>query len=235
MRIQCLQHVPFTGRAYLPEWAAARGHQWTPILVPQAAKLPPIECMDALIVMGGPMTLREPATHPWLAEERKLMAAAMDTGVPVLGICLGAQMLAEILGAPVRHGGCSEIGWYRVKTNPALDETWLSGVLPSELESFFWHEDTFDLPADAVRVGATEAFRNQGFVYGPHLALQFHLEVTPEWATHLARRDADQLVAAEFVQTAAAILSRPESLYRENNAVMERLLDKWLAAASGPD
>lgn len=234
MRIHCLQHVPFSGRAYLPEWAAARGHDWSPTLVPQAARLPPIEAMDALIIMGGPMSLRDPERHPWLADERRLMAAALKSHIPVLGICLGAQILADILGATVRYGGHSEIGWYPIDVNPELDTTWLDGVLPDELESFFWHEDTFDLPAGAIRLASTQAFRNQGFVHGRHLALQFHLEVTPEWAAHLANRDAEQLVEAEFVQSAATILARPDRLYRKNNDAMQKLLDRWLAQDAVP-
>jgi GMP synthase-like glutamine amidotransferase len=176
------------------------------------------------------MSLRDSGRRSWLDAERALVAAALRAGVPVLGICLGAQLLAQLLGARVLRNGHGEIGWFPVIVDEALEATWLSGVLPQQLESFFWHEDTFELPDGAIPVASTRACRNQGFVWGRHLALQFHLEVTPEWAAHLARRDADQLVADEFVQTADSILSRPASLYDRNNAVMDRLLARWLTA-----
>jgi GMP synthase-like glutamine amidotransferase len=138
-------------------------------------------------------------------------------------------MLAEIHDAPVRRGRHSEIGWHPLESDAAGHETWVGDALPEDLETFFWHDDVFETPRDAVRLAGTEANAHQGFVVGSALALQFHLEVTPEWAAHLSQRDASQLVPGPYVQSATEILGRSAADYRRNNAVMADLLDRWLA------
>jgi GMP synthase-like glutamine amidotransferase len=235
MRIHCLQHVPWHGRAYLPLWAAAAGHDWQVTLVPEADRLPAPEDFDALVIMGGPMSLREQAKYPWLIAEQRLLEEVLRREQPFLGICLGAQMLAAVHGAPVRLGRHSEIGWYPLKVTDEAKDTWLGDVLPDGLETFFWHDDVFETPADAVRIAGTEASPHQAFVTGAALGLQFHLEVTPEWAAHLAKRDAVQLVPSRFVQSATDILGRPNSSYDANNAVMSALLDRWLGLSLAAD
>ncbi len=102
MRIHCLQHVPWHGRAFIPLWAAAAGHDWQVTLVPEAERLPAPESFDALIIMGGPMSLREQAKYPWLVAEQRLLEDVLRRGQPFLGICLGAQMLAAVHGALAR-------------------------------------------------------------------------------------------------------------------------------------
>ena len=232
MRIHCLQHVPWHGRAFLPLWAAAAGHDWEVTLVPEADRLPAPESFDALVIMGGPMSLREQAKYPWLVAEQRLLESVLERGQPFLGICLGAQLLAAVHGAPVRRGRHSEIGWYPLALTAEHRDTWLGDALPEGLETFFWHDDVFETPADAVRIAGTEASPHQAFVTGSALALQFHLEVTPEWAAHLARRDAVQLVPSRYVQSATDILGRPASSYEQNNAVMATLLERWLGQSA---
>jgi GMP synthase-like glutamine amidotransferase len=232
MRIHCLQHVPWHGRAFLPLWAAAAGHDWEVTLVPEADRLPAPESFDALVIMGGPMSLREQAKHPWLVAEQRLLESVLERGQPFLGICLGAQLLAAVHGAPVRRGRHSEIGWYPLALTAEHRDTWLGDALPEGLETFFWHDDVFETPADAVRIAGTEASPDQAFVTGSALGLQFHLEVTPEWAAHLARRDAEQLVPNRYVQSATDILGRPASSYEQNNAVMATVLERWLGQSA---
>ena len=230
MRIHLFQHVGYRDRAFLPEWAEAAGHQLTRVLVPETERLPKPEEIDALIVIGGPMSIWDDQNHPWLAPEKQLVAELLQQDKPVLGICLGAQMIAEYLGARVKTGDDLEIGWFDLETTPESRTTWLADTLPDRFETFFWHGDVFELPAGAVRIGGTPANPNQGFIHGRSIALQFHLEVTPQWAHHLAARDGDQLTPAPYVQDAATLLSRPNELYRENNVLMARLLERWLGA-----
>ena len=232
MRIHCLQHVPWQGRAFLPLWADAQGHEWQVTLVPEAERLPEPDSFDALVIMGGPMSLREQAKYPWLIAEQRLLEHALERGQPFLGICLGAQMLAAVHGASVRRGRQSEIGWYPLQLTAEHRDTWLGDALPEGLETFFWHDDVFETPTDAVRIAGTEASPHQAFVTGTALALQFHLEVTPEWAAHLAKRDAVQLVPSRYVQSATDILGRPASSYDQNNAVMATLLERWIGQSA---
>lgn len=231
MRIHCLQHAAFDGPAFLPTWASDRDHVFTPVLVPAGAPLPGLDDFDGLIVMGGPMSLRDERLHPWIIQERALVERTMDAGKPVFGICLGAQLMAQVLGAPVAPGPHPEIGWFAVQVTAAARNSWLNGCLPDRFHSFFWHEETFDMPTGAVQIARSAAYENQGFVWGPHLALQFHLEVTPEWAAMLVARDAAQLIEHPFIQPADDILGQSGTRARENNALMAKLLDRWAANA----
>ena len=229
LRIHCLQHVDFEGPAFLPVWAAASGHHWERTLVPEAGSLPDPEQWDLFVVLGGPMGAGDEARHPWLAREKAWLDRLLETDRPVLGICLGAQLLAERLGATVRPGPHREIGWFTAERAPETRGHWLAEVLPERFETFLWHGDVFELPAGALRIAGTSACENQGFLRGNSLGLQFHLEVTPEWAGHLAVRDADQLVPDTWVQTAQEITARPPELCERNNRLLGALLDRWLA------
>ncbi len=228
MRIHYFQHVEYAGRAFIPGWMAANGHELIRVMVPQADALPDATDIDALIIVGGPMSIWEVRRHPWLAAEKQLLAELLDRDRPVLGICLGAQLMAEHLGVIVKACNHLKIGWYPIELNTAIEETWLRSVLPERFESFFWHGDGFQLPTDAVAIARDGAEACQGFVWRRSIALQFHLEVTPQWARHLVTRDADQLTPAPYVQGAETILAKPDELYRRNNVLMSSLLGGWL-------
>jgi GMP synthase-like glutamine amidotransferase len=226
MKIACLKHVTYEGPAYLPDWATRHGHSLAEYLVPETG-LPPAHEFDRVIIIGGPMSVWETNRHAWLSEEKRYLASLVGDGIPVLGICLGAQLLAEHLGATVKAGELKEIGWFPLETHAGIKTTWLGGALPERFESFFWHGDYFDLPDGAVPVARSAAHEVQGFVYGPHLALQFHLEATPHWAERLARRDAHELIPAPFVQTAEEIIGASPDQYRANHRLLEAVLGRW--------
>jgi len=229
LRIHCLLHSALGGEIHLPDWAASRGHSWSETLVPETAELPRPEDADCLVVLGGPMSAWEEGKYPWLAAEKRTIASFIDAGRPVLGICLGAQMLADILGARTYRGALPEVGWHRVRGTRESCADSLASLLPEEIETFLWHGDTFDIPKGALRIACSDAFENQAFLWGGVLALQFHLEVRPDWVRRLVERDADQLVEAGFVQSRARVLGQRDEVYRENNALMDKLLDRWLA------
>ena len=228
MRIHCLQHTESKARTYLPAWAARHGHAWQCTIVPRAHRLPALSDLDCLVVMGGPMRVSDDTRHAWLAEEKRFLEQVIDAGRPLLGICLGAQLLAEVLGARVYPGRHKEIGWFPVDTTSDSRESWVGDVLPPSFETFLWHGDTFEIPAGATHIARSAAFENQGFIWNRTLALQFHLEVSPDWVAMLAERDGHELQAADYVQPAEAILGRPGDLYRHNNSLMQRLLNTWL-------
>ena len=130
-----------------------------------------------LIIMGGPMGVYEADRYPFLSDEQRVIRQAAEAGFPVLGICLGAQLIAAALGARVYPGPQREIGWYPVEvTTPAAD---FAAGLPSKFMAFHWHGDTFDLPPGATRLFRSDLYENQGFRWGRNvLAIQFHLEIT---------------------------------------------------------
>ena len=133
-----------------------------------------------IVPLGGNMGARDEADHPFLAEERRLLADAVEQGVPVLGICLGAQILARALGATVKGGGSPEIGWLDVAPTPAADGDPLLGHLEAPTGVFQWHLDAFDLPEGAVHLATSAQYPNQAFRLGEAWGVQFHPEVDYE-------------------------------------------------------
>ncbi len=229
MRIHCLLHSDLGGDIHLPHWAAARGHDWSTTLVPLATSLPQPEAVDCLVILGGPMSAWDDAGYPWLRAEKYLLETFIRAERPVLGICLGAQLLADVLGARVYPGEHSEIGWFPVSATQQSRAHPLGAVLPKRFDTFLWHGDTFDLPAGAVHLASSEVVPHQAFAWGRALGLQFHLEARPDWVQRLVRRDAGQLVVADYIQPVTQVLSRAQTLYQANNALMDRLLDQWFA------
>ena len=135
----------------------------------------PARCRG-LILMGGPMGVYEAARYPFLQDEQRLIRQAAEAGLPVLGICLGSQLIAGALGARVYPGPKKEIGWYPVEVTAPTDE--FTTGLPARFMAFHWHGDTFDLPAGAIRLFRSDLYENQGFRYGSNVfAIQFHLEI----------------------------------------------------------
>lgn len=171
------------------------------------------EALDGVIVMGGPMGVYETRAHPWIEQELTLLKEALDKGLPVLGVCLGAQLLAAAAGSSVYPGEKPEVGFGSVKltpegrAHPALGVGAGSG---DTLEVFHWHGDTFDLPRGAALLASSPLYENQAFSLGPTvLGLQFHLEVDQQtlelWIPHLgdeAVADADTLKRVEATGTA---------------------------------
>lgn len=148
-------------------------------------EMPDVREYTHLVVMGGPMAVYDIENHGFLSYEFAMIRAFIKTGKPVLGICLGAQMIAYAVGANVYPGETKEVGWYKVDISeegmkdPAVSA--LSVNDKSFAEVFQWHGDTFDLPKNAVRIASSEAYTNQAFRYGNNVyALQFHIEVTPD-------------------------------------------------------
>ncbi|MBF0460212.1 MAG: type 1 glutamine amidotransferase [Magnetococcales bacterium] len=231
MRIHALLHVPFEGLAHIGTWARQHGHAVSSTRFFQCDRLPALDQVDFLIIMGGPMSIHDEDFFPWLIEEKQWIAQAIQAGKPVLGICLGAQLIASVLGAKVYRNRCKEIGWFPVRKMPLVSETPLTDWLPTALETFHWHGETFDLPAGAVHLAASAACHNQAFLYDQRvMGLQFHLETTPESASLLLTHCADDLQpGGEYVQTGREIQEKAEHFSRINH-VMENLLARFAAA-----
>lgn len=194
------------------------------------AALPPADGLDLVIAMGGPMSVNDEDRLPWLRPEKRFLRGAIERGVRVLGICLGAQLIASALGAAIRRNAHKEIGWFPVEAVP----TDAPGVFrfPDRCTVFHWHGETFDLPRGALRLAGSAACANQAFAVGRTvLGLQFHLETTPEGANALLDHCRDDLTPGPFVQTEAELRNTPPSAYAQVNALMADLLDHLLKSA----
>lgn len=186
-----VQHVPFEGPGLIAEIAARRGIELRICHPYRGEPLPSVEELDGLVVMGGPMGVGDTAEHPHLAHETELIAAMVHAGRPVLGVCLGAQLIAHALGAEVYRGAQAEIGFGSVSLTEAGREDPVLGSFGAEvLPVMHWHQDTFDLPDNALWLARSELYAHQAFRLGDRAyGLQFHLEVDRQladaWRKHL--------------------------------------------------
>ncbi len=225
-------HVPFEGPGIIADWVHKKGHQLKYTRFYQDDPLPEAKQVDLLIVMGGPMNVFDYHMHNWMQEEIEWVAEFIRSGKPVLGICLGAQIIAAALGEEVYPGQEKEIGWHNLQFLPSLGEFRIFNDLPVTRKAFHWHGDTFNIPKGAIRIARSQIFPNQGFIYEQRIvALQFHLEVTPEAVQALVDNCGDELVEGSFIQTAEDILAET-AFFESNQQVLFRFLDYLCALIS---
>lgn len=235
MRVHYFQHVPFEGLGSIAGWLGARGMAVTGTRFHESALLPELSDIDWLIVMGGPMSVHDEALHPWLREEKAFIAAAIGAGKAVLGICLGAQLIAEVLGASVFGNAEKEIGWHPVSAVSIAPDHPAFRFPPDPLV-FHWHGETFELPAGSVHLARSAGCENQAFQFGANVvALQFHLETTLDSAQALVANCRTDLQPGQHVQAEEAILSAPREQYEAANSLMDRVLSYLANRCRGDD
>jgi GMP synthase-like glutamine amidotransferase len=227
MRIHVLQHVPFEGPASIGDWAAAKGFPITRTRLFDQGTLPDLADFDWVVAMGGPMGVADQASYPWLEEEKGFIREAITDGKTVVGVCLGAQMIAAALGANVYRNPEKEIGWLPIELTEQGRKSGPMAFLPQRLEIFQWHGDTFDLPAGAVHLARSEACEHQAFLYEQRvLGLQFHLESTPASVEDLVANCAEEMTSGRYVQDAGRILAATEADYGRINQAMTGVLER---------
>jgi GMP synthase-like glutamine amidotransferase len=230
-RVHVLQHVAFEGLGSIATWLAAQqatvSHTY---FFESNPSLPPVDAMDLLIILGGPMSVNDEEQLPWLKEEKRFIADAIAQDKAVLGICLGSQLIANAMDKRVYPGPQKEIGWF-----PVFGSAHDSDVFqfPPEVRVFHWHGETFDLPDQAVLLASSSICRNQAFQLGSRvLGFQFHLETTPESAIAILEHCADELDAPNgasnleqsTIQSATELKSTPAAAYADINVLMEKAL-----------
>jgi GMP synthase-like glutamine amidotransferase len=226
MRIHHLQHVPFEGLGVIADWAESKKHPLSCTQLYDGGALPPVDAFDCLIVTGGPMGVHEEGRYPWLASEKRFLEQAIKQDRSVLGICLGAQLLAQVLGARVYANSRREIGWLPIRWTPEAARHALAGSLPDPLLAFHWHGDTFDIPEGAIHLAESEACRNQAFAWGiKTLGLQFHLEVKRGSIEELMRNCAHEIAPEPYIQSSEEML-RGEERYQPVHDAMRTILER---------
>ena len=223
MHAHYLQHVPFEGLGSIHPWLAASGYRMTATRFYQSADLPDPVAIDLLVVMGGPMSVNDESDFPWLVPEKQFIRDVIDSGKAVLGICLGAQLIASAMGANVYKNSTKEIGWFPVY---GIQSEGSAGFrFPRSMDVFHWHGETFDLPPGAVHLARSEGCENQAFQIGKSvMGLQFHLETTPESAREIVQNCRNELLRSKYVQTESEILSVAPEKYQAINRLMDNVL-----------
>jgi GMP synthase-like glutamine amidotransferase len=222
MRVHVLQHVPFEDIGSMAFWLAARNSRVTYTRFHESLALPEPGGLDLVLVMGGPMSVNDNAAFPWLKAEKQFVREVIQRGVPIVGICLGAQLIASALGARVYRNPEKEIGWFDIE-GLATGES--SFRFPQRATVFHWHGETFDLPAGAACLARSAACENQAFQVGTHvLGLQFHLETTPQSLDALINNCRDEIVESTYVQGEAAMRDIPKNTFNEINGLLDEVL-----------
>ena len=227
MKVYYLQHVPFEGPGSLEGWAHQQGHELRGIRLFADESLPSLSEVDLLVILGGPMSVHDEPQLPWLAREKLFVTEAIRQGRCVLGICLGAQIVAEVLGARVVRHAEREIGWFSVWRAPGAERSIWGQLLPERFDPLHWHGETFGIPAGAVHLAYSLACSAQAFAYGDRvLGLQFHLEATPGSVAVMIEHGSEDLHPGPWVQTVSGLTSATER-YEPANRLLASILTSF--------
>ena len=227
MRIHYLQHVPFENPGIILNWAVQRTYPVTCTRLFENQVLPAQTDFDWLVIMGGPMNIYEEERYPWLIREKEFIKEAISNNKIILGLCLGAQLIADVIGGRVIQNQYKEIGWFPVAfTKEALTMQEFSHF-PINPVVFEWHGDTFiDLPEESMLLASNDACENQAFVYrGTVYGFQFHMENTMQIITDLIENCGEEMVPGIWIQSVGDILAGTDFM-NQNNQWMQLFLDK---------
>jgi len=226
--ILVFRHVRCEGPGYLGSFLSARDVAYEVIRVDEGGRVPrSLDGVSGLVFMGGPMSVNDAC--PWIDEELALIRLAHDKKLPVLGHCLGGQLISKALGGDITSNPLPEIGWFEVSGyRNRTARRWLDG-LPGNFEVFHLHGETFSLPRGAQPLLKSRYCPRQAFVHGNSLALQCHVEITEsmlrEWVTVYR---ADIRCPSESVQTEGEILAHLDKRIPALQVVADHLYTRWL-------
>ncbi|MDP1717328.1 MAG: type 1 glutamine amidotransferase [Burkholderiales bacterium] len=229
--VAIFRHAATEGPGYFATYLSVHDIPWQVIKIDEGAMVPknPSE-FSGMAFMGGPMSVN--GDLPWIPLSLGLIAAAADAGVPVIGHCLGGQLIAKALGGTVTRNTVREIGWGRVDVvGHPLAGSWFGG-LPVAFDAFHWHGETFNIPPGAVRLLSSPYCENQAFALGPHLAMQCHVEMTRDlisrWCQDWGKEVAPLAAKLASVQTPEEMMDGIDRKVGALNAVADRIYDQWV-------
>lgn len=226
--IAIIRHIAHEGPGYFSEFLDNQGLPWHLVRVDASEPVPDsVAGFSGLVLMGGLMSVNDPL--PWIKDELRLINMALDADIPVLGHCLGGQMIAKALGAEITPNRVREFGWHSIQCRRDTDaDNWLSG-LPDEFDAFHWHGETFSLPEGAHHLFSSQWCDQQGFSYGKSLALQCHVEMTDhlirEW---VARANPGELDGGPSSPAGDAILEQTPGKLGIMQEHADILYSRWL-------
>lgn len=228
--VAVFRHSPTEGPGYFATFLAERDIPLELICIDAGDAVPPdVDRYAGLVFMGGPMSVNDDL--PWIPPVLSAIREAVKHDIPVLGHCLGGQLMSRALGGSVGRNPVKEIGWGAVQVldNPRAAE-WF-GNAPRQFDSFHWHGETFTLPQGATRVMESTHCANQAWVLGKHLAMQCHVEMTREMIETWCAVGADEIAAADSlaVQTPAQMAVDMDAKLQTLNGVAAKLYEHWLA------
>ncbi len=201
MKIACIQHVPFEEEGTIQSWAHLRNVSLELIRIFKDEPLPDPETLSGIVLLGGSMGVYDEASIPFLKAEKAWLKEALKTDTPILGICLGSQLLAEQLGGHVSSHPQQEIGWLDITLTEACLAHPLFDQMEETMNVFQWHGDRFSIPPQTIPIASSKACESQGFIYKDNVVgLQFHLEMTERTIEHLIEKCAADLAPGPFVQ-----------------------------------
>ena len=234
--VAIFRHTASEGPGYFATYLDRHRVPWRVVKVDEGEEVPASpRDFSGLTFMGGPMSVNDEL--PWIPPTLALIRSAVDTGIPVLGHCLGGQLIAKALGGTVTRNPVKEIGWGEVEVarNDAASE-WF-GELRS-FNSFHWHGETFSIPPGAIRILSSPYCENQAFALGPHLGMQCHVEMTPDliraWCDEWGREVEQLARRVPSVQTPAQMTETVDDKVRALNAVADAVYDRWIAGIGKP-
>jgi len=227
MRIQLIEHDPEDfSRTNISSWAAEKGYRVNQTYVCNNEDLPPVDSFDWLMVMGGSQQAWDEGGNSWLQKEKAFLSDTLAAGKIILGICFGAQLLAEALGGELFPNPQKEIGWHEVSLTREGQESFLFHKIPPSFDTFHWHSDHFSLPRNCTRLAGSKATENQAFVAKdrPLVGLQFHPEYTRDMVTYYAREHSQDWTSDAHISTKDEVLARTEEI-PDTYWLMETLLN----------
>ena len=236
--VAIFRHAPTEGPGYFATYLDRHGVPWEVIRIDAGEPVPASATrFSGLVFMGGPMSVNDDL--PWIAPALKLIRAAADRDVPVLGHCLGGQLMAKALGGEVTRNPVKEIGWGRVDVVQNVAAAGWFGAQIKSFDSFHWHGETFSIPPGATRIASSPWCENQAFVLGPHLGMQCHVEMTPEliqaWCQDWEKEVESLARRVPSVQTPAQMTESLKERTRALNAIADKLYDRWVAGLKRGD
>jgi GMP synthase-like glutamine amidotransferase len=228
--VAIFRHVPIEGPGYFATFLDNNHIPWQLIKI-DAGENPPdsIESFSGLVFMGGPMSVNDDL--PWIQSSMNLIRQAIDLEIPVLGHCLGGQLIAKALGGAVTQNPVKEMGWGKVNVRKnSIAQAWFKDL--TEFETFHWHGETFSLPEKATCILSSQYCENQAFAIGVHLGMQCHVEMTERMIKDWCDVGYEELMQFDTptVQSPQEIENHLTDRVANLNTVAELLYTKWITA-----